>query len=57
MTGYAFLPEARFDLDEIWENLRAESLDAADRVITEILSAIRALVLINAQADWLKRLR
>jgi len=44
MTGYAFHPEARFDLDEIWEYIRAESLDAADRIITEILSAIRALV-------------
>ncbi len=43
MTGYAFHPEARIDLNEIWEYIRAESLDAADQVITEILSAIRAL--------------
>jgi plasmid stabilization system protein ParE len=44
MTGYDFHPEARFDLDEIWEFIRADNLDAADRTIAEILSAIRALV-------------
>lgn len=44
MTGYAFHPEARLDLDEIWEFIRADSLGAADRVIAEILSAIAALV-------------
>ena len=44
MTGYDFHPEARFDLEEIWEFIRADNLDAADRMITEILSAIRALV-------------
>jgi plasmid stabilization system protein ParE len=44
MTGYDFHPEARFDLDEIWEFIRADNLDAADRTIAEILSAIRGLV-------------
>jgi plasmid stabilization system protein ParE len=44
MTGYAFHPEARLDLDEIWDFIHADSLDAADRVIAEILSAIAALV-------------
>ena len=44
MTGYDFHPEARFDLDEIWEFIRADNLDAADRVIAEILSSITALV-------------
>jgi plasmid stabilization system protein ParE len=44
MTGYDFHPQARFDLDEIWDIVRADNLDAADRMITEILSAIRALV-------------
>ena len=44
MTGYDFHPEARFDLDEIWEFIRADNLDAADRTIAEILSAIRDLV-------------
>src|SRR5258708_23103995 len=44
MIGYDFHPEARFDLGEIWEFIGADNLDAADRVIAEILSAIRALV-------------
>ncbi len=44
MTGYDFHPEARVDLDEIWEFIRADNLDAADRVIAEILAAIRELV-------------
>jgi toxin ParE1/3/4 len=44
MTTYELHPEARADLDEIWEFIRTDSLDAADRVIAEILSAIRALV-------------
>jgi len=44
MTGYDFHPEARFDLDEIWEYIGADNLEGADRMIAEILSAIRALV-------------
>lgn len=44
MTGYSFHPEARFDLDEIWEFVRADNVDAADQIIAEIFSAIRALV-------------
>jgi plasmid stabilization system protein ParE len=43
MNAYDFHPEARVDLDEIWEFIRADNLEAADRVIAEILSAIRAL--------------
>lgn len=43
MSGYDFHPEARFDLDEIWEFIRVDSLDAADKVIAEILAAIEAL--------------
>ena len=41
---YDFHPEVRLDLDEIWEFIRADSLDAADRLIAEILAAIDALV-------------
>jgi plasmid stabilization system protein ParE len=44
MSGYAFHPEARRDLDEIWEYIQANNLSAADRVINEILSSVRALV-------------
>jgi len=44
MTGYDFHPEARFDLDEIWEFIGQENLAAADRTLEEILSIVRALV-------------
>jgi plasmid stabilization system protein ParE len=43
VSGYDFHPEARFDLDEIWEFIRVDNLAAADRVIAEILAAIDAL--------------
>jgi plasmid stabilization system protein ParE len=44
MTGYDFHPEARFDLNEIWEFKVSGAGDAADRLIAEILDAIDALV-------------
>ena len=44
MSGYALHPEAVADLDEIREYIAEGSPDAADRVITEIFDAIRALV-------------
>ena len=43
MTGYDFHPEARFDLDEIWEFIRIDNLEAANRLIAEILASIDAL--------------
>jgi len=49
MTGHDFHLEARFDLDEIWEFIRADNLDAADRMIAEGLSAIAALVRSGSQ--------
>ena len=44
MTGYDFHPAARLDLDDIWEFIREDDLDAADRLIADILSALRVLV-------------
>ena len=44
MTGYDFRPEASVDLDEIWEFIAADNLDAADKVIEDILGAIDVLV-------------
>jgi plasmid stabilization system protein ParE len=44
MIGYDFHPEARTDLNEIWEYIRTENIDAADRLVGEILAAIRELV-------------
>ena len=49
MIGYGFHPEARFDLDEIWEYISEDSLPAADRVVGEILSAIRDLMRFQKQ--------
>jgi plasmid stabilization system protein ParE len=43
MIAYDFHPEALLDLDEIWEFIRGDNLDAADRLIAEILGAIDAL--------------
>ncbi len=43
MIGYDFHPEARTDLDEIWDFIAQESADAADRVISDILAAVRTL--------------
>ena len=44
MTQYVFHPDARDDLDEIWDYIATDNPDAADRVITEVLEAIRAVV-------------
>jgi plasmid stabilization system protein ParE len=44
MSGFVLHPEAYADLDEIWEYIAADNLDAADRVREEIYTAIRTLV-------------
>jgi plasmid stabilization system protein ParE len=44
MTGYAFHPEARTDLDHVYEYIAADNPEAADRTITDILARIRGLV-------------
>jgi toxin ParE1/3/4 len=44
MIGYDFHPEARLDVDEIWEFIGEDSLAAADRLIGEIFQAVRALI-------------
>ncbi|MGO8731917.1 MAG: type II toxin-antitoxin system RelE/ParE family toxin [Terriglobia bacterium] len=44
MTGYDFHPEAAVDLDEIWDFVAEDNLDAADKVIADILASIDALV-------------
>ena len=41
MVGYDFHPEARLDLDEIWESIGVDSLAAADRLVAEIFNAVR----------------
>jgi plasmid stabilization system protein ParE len=44
VTGYDFHPEALVDLDEIWEFIAADSVDAADGVVSEIVAAVGAVV-------------
>ena len=44
MTGYDFHPEAAVNLDEIWEFIAADNLEAADGAIGDILCAIDVLV-------------
>jgi plasmid stabilization system protein ParE len=44
MNGFVLHPEAYADLEEIWEYIVADSLDAADRIREEIYETIRSLV-------------
>ncbi|MGH9513749.1 MAG: type II toxin-antitoxin system RelE/ParE family toxin [Terriglobales bacterium] len=44
MNDFLLHPEAYADLDDIWEYIAADNLDAADRVREEIYEKIRSLV-------------
>ena len=44
MSGFVLHPDAFTDLDEIWEFIAADNLNAADNVLEEIYAAIGALV-------------
>lgn len=44
MSGFVLHPEAIVDLEEIWDFIAADNVDAADRVLQEIYHAIRILV-------------
>ena len=44
MSGFVLHPQADTDLEEIWEHIAADNLDAADRVLEEIYEAIQSLV-------------
>ena len=41
MIAYDLHPQARLDLDEIWEFIRGDNLDAADKVIADIFGEPR----------------
>jgi antitoxin ParD1/3/4/toxin ParE1/3/4 len=43
MSGYAFHPDAFADLDEIWEYIAQDNIDAADRVLADIHTVLRTL--------------
>ena len=44
MSDFVFHPDASKDLEEIWEYIAADNLDAADSVREEIYDAIKSLV-------------
>jgi plasmid stabilization system protein ParE len=44
MSAFVLHPEAYADLDEIWEYIADDNLDAADRVLDELYRAIQSLV-------------
>lgn len=44
MSQFVLHPQAYADLDEIWEYIAADNLDAADHVREEIYEAIQSLV-------------
>ncbi len=43
MSGFALHPEALADLEEVWEFIAADNLEAADRVLDEIRVAMQSL--------------
>jgi plasmid stabilization system protein ParE len=43
MSRYAFHPDAFADLDEIWEYIAKDNLDAADRVLSDVHSTLATL--------------
>jgi plasmid stabilization system protein ParE len=43
MSGYVLGFDAEFDLDEIWEYIAADSVDAADRWVDGLFDAFDAL--------------
>lgn len=44
MSGFQLHPEAYTDVDDLWEFIAEDSIDAADRVREKIYDAIQALV-------------
>lgn len=44
MSAYWFHPDAFADLNDIWEFIAQDSVDAADRVLDEVQKAINMLV-------------
>jgi plasmid stabilization system protein ParE len=43
VSGYVLSADAELDLDEIWEYIAADSLDAADRWIGKLFDAFETL--------------
>jgi len=43
VSGYVLSADADFDLDEIWESIAADNIEAADRWIGKLFDAFEAL--------------
>jgi plasmid stabilization system protein ParE len=43
MSGYTFHPDAFADLDETWEYIAQDNIDAADRLLADIHAVLRPL--------------
>lgn len=43
MSGYVLGSDAAADLDDIWEHISADGIDAADRWIGKLFDAFQAL--------------
>jgi antitoxin ParD1/3/4 len=52
MTAFVLHPAAYADLDDIWEYIAADSLEAADRVREEIFEKIRSLAKLPRQGHF-----
>jgi plasmid stabilization system protein ParE len=49
MSTFVLHPEAYTDLDEVWEYIASDNLDAADRVVEEVFNNINSLVALPYQ--------
>ena len=49
MSAVSFHPDAFIDLDDIWEFIAQDNIDAADRAVAEIFDTIRALAPFSQQ--------
>ena len=43
MSGYILSVDANFDLDDIWEYIAADDIDAADHWIEKLFNAFQAV--------------
>jgi plasmid stabilization system protein ParE len=43
MSGYVFHPEASTDLDEIWEYIAEDNIDAVDGILADVYSTLTTL--------------
>jgi len=43
MSGYILSEDASFDLDDIWEYIADDNIDAVDRWIDKLLDALKAI--------------